>query len=139
MASERTTIEVDGGTTAVSLVNLTTSIEIPSMSDALELTAGDTHIPLRARLIDPDGEPADLENIRRVTFRMIDRTGMPVVDARATVDDETDEQGWVRYEWSRGETADPGTYRARFRVEYSDGKPLHYPNGRPVKILIRQP
>lgn len=136
---DRTTISLDGGTTTVHLTPLSTDLRFEdSMTDQLEITAGDTHEPVRARLFDPDEEPADLENAR-ITFRMTDRSGEVVVDSRASVDTGTDEQGWAEYDWRRGETDEPGTYRIRFRVRYPDRSVLHYPNGRPARLLIRQP
>lgn len=140
---DETTITLDGGTTTVHLIPLSTSILFSdTMTDQLEITAGDTHEPVRARLFDPTDDdeadkPADLEDAR-ITFRMTDRSGEVVVDSRASVADR-DEQGWVEYDWRRGETDMPGTYRIRFRVRYPDRSVMHYPNGRPARLLIRQP
>lgn len=127
--------------TEVTFDPTTTTADFASMTETLELTAGDTHVPIRARLYEPDGTPADLEDAR-VTFRMTDHSGNVVVETQATAedpDDNDDEQGWVRYEWSRGETDEPGVYKLRFHVRYPNREELYYPNTEPVKLLLNTP
>lgn len=137
-------IEFAPTTTTAKFDPLTTTLRLydpraDTMTDSLELTAGDTNVPIRARLFDPTGDPEDLEDAR-VTFRMTGRGGETVVDTRADIEDPADndgEQGWVRYGWRRGQTDEPGLYRIRFIVQYPDRTTAHYPNTRPAKLLIR--
>ena len=137
-------VEFASTTTIAEFAPLTTALQfynprLDTMTDSLELTAGDTNVPIRARLFDPSGDPEDLEDAR-ATFRMTSRGGEAVVDARAEIEDpETNdgEQGWVRYEWRRGQTDEPGLYQIRFVVRYPDRTTAHYPNSRPAKLLIR--
>lgn len=139
-----TSVEFAPTTTTATFDPLTTDLQFhdvraDTMTDSLELTAGDTNVPVRAQLFDPNGDPEDLEDAR-VTFRMTDRSGESVIDTRADVEDPEDndgEQGWVRHEWRRGQTDDSGLYKIRFIVRYPDRSIMHYPNSRPAKLLIR--
>lgn len=131
-------------TTTATFDPLTTSLRLydprtETMTDSLEITTGDTHEPVRARLFDPDGDPVDFTDAR-VTFRMTDRSGEAVVDAPAQVEGpeaNDGERGWVRYSWRRGETDRRGLYGLRFVVRYSDGTRMHYPNSKPATLFIR--
>lgn len=141
------TITFESLTTTAEFDPLTTDLQFhdprfDTMTDTLELTAGDTHIPARARVFDPEGTdkvPVDLTDAR-ATFRMTDRSGEAVVDTRADVEDPEDndgEQGWVSHDWRRGQTDESGLYKIRFIVQFPDRTTMHYPNSRPAKLLIR--
>lgn len=111
---------------------------ITMVDNTLTLTAGDTHEPVRAQLFDPEGEPVDLSEARRVRFLLLNPSGTELINRTAQVDNSTDEPGWVRYEWGRGETDTPGTHKAWFVVDYSDGTEQHYPNDDTQYLRIRQ-
>jgi hypothetical protein len=95
---------------------------------------GDLYPHFRGRVLDgTTGQ--DLSTAVGVKFIMRDSSGTVVVDDAAIVEDD-DEDGWVRYEWSSGDTDEAGNFDAEVEVEWVSGKPQTFPPDRYVKILI---
>lgn len=87
------------------------TVELVGGGRTFVLTAGDTYPPLRAMVVDGSIVPD------RAKFRLT-RNGDEVFERRATVTDS----GELVYEWRRGQTADPGLYRATFSIRDPTGR-----------------
>lgn len=68
-----------------------------------------------------------------VKFQMMDASGTTVIDAAGTI---LDDDGIVAYEWGAGDTDTEGTYRAEFKVTFSDGLSQTYPSSGFIAVEI---
>lgn len=108
------------------------------MSD-FSIKQNDTRPSIKAQLLGEYNEKRDLTTVtvESVTFHMKRvKTGEVVVDAAATVVNE--ENGIVAYEWSDGDTADVGRYKAEFQLEYENSGTETFPNNDDIDIVIRE-
>ena len=124
----------DGRTTA----RLRTDGGQPGRYSEFHIAHGDTRPALEATLLDPTGEPVDLDGADvslelwpRGTDRSdrttVSRSGVEIVDAEA---------GHVRYEWATRDTSGSRPKNAAFDVKLADGGRQTIPNGRPITIII---
>jgi hypothetical protein len=96
----------------------------------------DTSEPLRAQLLDSDGNPKDLTG-DDVKFKMKPVGGDTfTVDASATIDSASD--GEVSYSWSDGDTETAGYYNAVFRVDYDSTGTFDetFPNSQYIVVRV---
>jgi CO dehydrogenase nickel-insertion accessory protein CooC1 len=100
----------------------------------------DTGPPVRGQIVSSyNGQPVDLTN-STITFIMYrfsdDGTRVAVVDTDATIElPET--EGFVRYDWSAGDTETIGNHQALFQVVYEGGVVKEsYPNKGYIEIRI---
>lgn len=95
----------------------------------------DTSPALQATLRDDDGTPIDLTGTT-VAFHMapVNDRSATTVNAAATVTDATG--GVVEYEWTPGDTTEPGVYVAEFEATYSDGAVESFPNDGDITVVI---
>lgn len=77
---------------------------------------------LQQTLLDPNGEAVDLTGAS-VRFHVNDRYGVSVIDAAATISNETG--GIVQYTFSE---VLQGNYQFEFKVTYSGGAVETFPN-----------
>ena len=106
------------------------------MANRILVKQDDTKPPVRAQLLDANGDPIDLSNVPAdgVTFQVETKGETTVVSGACEIVNAT--EGQVRYEWSSSDTADAGEFRGEFDVSYSDGSTQTVPNDGyiPVKI-----
>lgn len=96
----------------------------------------DDRLPkLDAILIDGRGDIVDLTGAT-VEFHMATQAGTNVITADADIVDE--DNGHVQYDWQFGDTADPGTYNATFRVTFPSGLKQTFPNDRFIEVRIQR-
>lgn len=106
------------------------------MRDRFTIKEGDLSPALDVQLVDQNNDPIDLTNAS-VTFVMKEvRDDAPAVESAATIVDAA--TGDVKYEWSDGDTDDPGIYEAEFEVEYADLTTETVPSDGYVYVMIRK-
>lgn len=102
---------------------------------AFKIKSGNTRPSVRARLTDASGAAVNLTGAQ-IRFRMANLKGETVVDAAAAIEGDP-LLGIVRYDWTAGDTATPGTYKAEWVVTFTGGVVQTYPRGEDYnKILI---
>lgn len=100
----------------------------------VRLKRGDTRTAIRATLIGPDGDPADLSSATRVRFLLADGRRELVMDREAEVIEAP--VGRVLVTFEPGDTDRVGLFVAEFEVQWSDGRRETYPNGSYLHIEI---
>lgn len=103
------------------------------MSDVFTIKQNDTAPSITATLYDADGVVVDLTGAS-VTFHMRHKDGTVKVDAAAVV---ANNSGIVRYDWIAADTDTVGRYNAEFEVTYGDASIETFPNGRYLRINIK--
>lgn len=99
----------------------------------IEMRKGDTWPPLRATLIEADGNPIDLTGAT-VTFQMEDDNNNEVINSSAII--ESSSEGKVRYDWSPNDTDEVGTFEGDFVIEFPSGQIATVPNREYIPIYI---
>lgn len=95
---------------------------------------GDDNPPLRITCEDENGLPVPLTGASGVAFRLLAAREDVVLFEDAAVITDSD-AGEVQYNWAEGDTDEPGTYRAVFRVAFPDG-PMTFPTRGHLWVLI---
>ena len=104
-----------------------------------QIKRNDTGPPIRAQIIsDTDSNAVDLSGAS-VSFHMYqvndDGTQTELVNAAAVIETPATD-GYVRYDWSSGDTETLGTHLAEFEVTYSGGSKETYPRSGYINIRI---
>jgi len=97
-----------------------------------QMKPGDRKYALQYKLSDY-AEGGGLLTGASVQFQMMDMNGATVVDAAGVV---LDADGIVAYEWAEGDSDTPGTYRAEFKITFSDSLVQHYPSAGFIVVQI---
>jgi len=101
---------------------------------AFEIRAGDQRPHYRIQLTG-NGDPVDLTGATSVTFLMKRRaTGATVVNAAGAFIDRT--LGLVEYAWGETDTALPGGYDMKVRIDWS-GEPQTFPSVGSFDVIVR--
>jgi hypothetical protein len=102
---------------------------------------GDTAPNWRTRLFDAEGDPIDLTGaIVRLHVTEERTTTQVQIDALATPDpDQVANRGWVDYEFTSGDTNQPGRFWAEWEITFPDGSVQTVPTrGHDILIVYGQ-
>lgn len=104
------------------------------MSLQFFIKQNDTSPTIRATLRGSDGNTLNLSN-STVSFIMKRNSGDTTIQGSAIFFDAA--EGIVEYEWQTGDTAVAGTYKAAFKLTYSDGRIETFPNTGSIEVTIQ--
>lgn len=107
------------------------------MSDDFVLKSGDNLPELDAVLLDSHGEPVDLTGATATfTWRPITGTSLDNQTVNATVVSAAD--GTVKVSWTAQDLEQPGVFWGEFKVTFSGGEILSFPNDRHLRFRVVQ-
>lgn len=103
------------------------------------LKSGDTSPALKYQCQNENGVPVDITRANQVKFLMENSGNEKVIDEDTSgpVSVVDSSQGIVQYDWREIDTAQAGSFRAEFEIEYSDGEKETFPNGDGQYIRVK--
>lgn len=100
-----------------------------------KMVQGNLEPSVRRQLLSKEtDDPISFEGAS-ATFIMSDLNGNVVVEDSAVFESPAT-GGYVRYDWSDGDTDNYGTFAARFHIVFASGKPYSMPNDSHISVVI---
>lgn len=101
----------------------------------LTVKKGDLEPGVKGQLIPPTGFTLDLDGAS-VAFSLREEHSGQVIIEDAEAEILSVEDKIVYYAWEAGDTDTAGDYEGEFKVTLASGRPITFPSGRFVRILI---